>query len=175
LVTTPLLVYSPLVSQSLARVVFCQETDYRATLIILALEAWKAEHGQLPDRLEELVGSELDALPVDPLYARPFLYYPHGFSGFSDQPFLWSASNQNLEDRKNNSDPKIFMGFGDDVPQPVTLRPDGLPVDKNRFPYSDRFPYDRNDSSGQPVHGPIIDVIRAGHAYPIPQAAEKQP
>jgi hypothetical protein len=76
--TTPLVKHSPLTSQWIGRIQVREETDYRATVIVMALNAWKAEHGELPDRLEQLVGSELDRLPLDPLFALPFQYYPRG-------------------------------------------------------------------------------------------------
>ena len=37
------------------------ETDYRAALIILALEAWKLQHGGLPAGLDLLLERELPA------------------------------------------------------------------------------------------------------------------
>jgi hypothetical protein len=166
--TTPLVEHSALVSQSLAWFVLGQETDYHATLILLALEAWRAEHGQLPEKLDELVGSELDALPLDPLCARPFLYYPHGFAdlptnGWSqspsagvfykpptNQPFLWSALSKT----------------GD--PQQIGVRPDDFPGGDEEFPYCFIAP------SGQRMRGPEADVLRYGTGYLIPQT-EKQP
>ena len=75
--TTPLV--QPRFAQfSLPWYAVARETNYRATLIILALEAWKREHGHLPDTLEKLVGAGLDRVPLDPLYAYSFLYYPTG-------------------------------------------------------------------------------------------------
>ena len=83
--TTPLVEQSPLVRHWLAWLMVCQETDYRATLIILALEAWRIEHGSLPHELDELVGHGLEKVPLDPLKAQPFVY---GWGlAQSNQPF----------------------------------------------------------------------------------------
>jgi hypothetical protein len=50
----------------------------RGTLLLLALEAYRLGHGELPASLDNLVGSGLDALPHDPYSGRPFCYYPLG-------------------------------------------------------------------------------------------------
>jgi hypothetical protein len=54
------------------------EVRRRIARLRLALAAWRAEHGELPETLDELVGKELDSLPVDPFTGRPFLYRPKG-------------------------------------------------------------------------------------------------
>jgi hypothetical protein len=66
------------------------ETRRRATRIILALEAWKAEHGKLPQSLDELVGAGLDRLPVDPYTGQPFRYFPEGLT-LPEDPTLASS------------------------------------------------------------------------------------
>ena len=76
LVNTPLVAESSLSRRSIARLMLSQETDYRATLIILALEAWRIEHRSLPQELDELVGDGLKTVPLDPLNAIPFDYQP---------------------------------------------------------------------------------------------------
>ncbi len=54
------------------------ETRRRAVLVHLALAGWAAEHGALPERLEDLVGPFLKHLPLDPYAANPFEYFPQG-------------------------------------------------------------------------------------------------
>jgi ABC-type transport system involved in multi-copper enzyme maturation permease subunit len=58
------------------------ETDRRVTRLVLALEAWRLEHGQLPESLEVLTGPGPDhyfrQLPVDPTTGKPFRYFPTG-------------------------------------------------------------------------------------------------
>ena len=75
------------------------ETQRRVTRSLLALEAWKLEHGDLPQSLEALRGKYLERPPVDPFGGEPFHYYPKGVEfAFRDArgnaigprtPFLW--------------------------------------------------------------------------------------
>jgi hypothetical protein len=65
---------------TLAETVLAIETARNATRAILALEAWKHDHGGLPKRLEQLVGPYLDRLPLDPCSGEPFHYLPDGLS-----------------------------------------------------------------------------------------------
>jgi ABC-type transport system involved in multi-copper enzyme maturation permease subunit len=58
------------------------ETQRRATRLILALEAWKLEHGGLPGSLQELRGKYLGQLPVDPYAGGPFRYEPKGLPNY---------------------------------------------------------------------------------------------
>jgi hypothetical protein len=55
------------------------ETYRRATRLILALEAWKLEHRELPKSLDELEDKYLDKVPVDPYTGKAFGYGPTGF------------------------------------------------------------------------------------------------
>ena len=53
------------------------EVARRALIQILALRSWQVQHGgRLPDRLAELVPSELDRLPADPYTNNAFGYIP---------------------------------------------------------------------------------------------------
>ena len=55
------------------------ESSRRATLLVLALEAYRLEHGELPATyLRELQPSYLNPLPNDPYSGREFLYFPRG-------------------------------------------------------------------------------------------------
>ena len=54
------------------------ETYRRATRLILALEAWKLDHGGLPQSLNELRGKYFDQVPVDPRTGDAFQYEPKG-------------------------------------------------------------------------------------------------
>jgi hypothetical protein len=56
------------------------ETYRRATRLILALEAWKLDHGGLPESLGDLKGKYLDQLPVDPYTGGAFRYEPKGLA-----------------------------------------------------------------------------------------------
>ena len=81
----------------------------RGVRLSLLLEAWKLRHGSLPKTLDELVGPDLDRLPIDPYTGAPFRYVRDGvgiplrwdiyvgssyfFSGkiAAKVPFIWSA------------------------------------------------------------------------------------
>ena len=90
-----------------ARMCVDTATQRRATCLVLALTAWKLEHGQLPDTLDELVGSYLTKLRPDPHTGEPFRYFRQGIpiaiteTNSADdepvdlvsagQPFVWST------------------------------------------------------------------------------------
>ena len=57
----------------------------RATLIVLALQGWRLEHGALPETLSELAPTWFAQVPVDPMTGMPFQYYPNGLS----EPTTW--------------------------------------------------------------------------------------
>ncbi len=46
--------------------------------LLLALQAWRLEHGQLPESLQELVGVYFERLPRDPFSGEDFRYFPQG-------------------------------------------------------------------------------------------------
>lgn len=90
-----------------------REAERRAALQILAIAAWKLEHGELPTTLDALVGKRLNELPADPFAddRAPFRYFPDGLpvamkrvnSGpvvreetvlEANVPFLWSLGPQ---------------------------------------------------------------------------------
>ena len=62
------------------------ETSRRATCLLLAIEAWKLQHGSLPKTLDQLVGPCLDRLPVDPYSGVSFRYFRDGLPA----SFEWS-------------------------------------------------------------------------------------
>jgi len=47
-------------------------------LLLLALEAYRLERGELPQSLDDLVGPYFDALPRDPYSGYAFSYFPAG-------------------------------------------------------------------------------------------------
>jgi len=96
----------------------------RATLLTIALEAWKVEHGGLPDRLEQLVGTYLAELPQDPWNGSNFGYRPEGFPNDvhfygqtvdADEPLLWSvgALDGRIEARENKAGKRFFIALSD--------------------------------------------------------------
>ncbi len=54
------------------------EAQRRATLLTLALQAYRLEHGQLPESIEAIEGEFFDELPRDPYSGRDFVYFPDG-------------------------------------------------------------------------------------------------
>jgi ABC-type transport system involved in multi-copper enzyme maturation permease subunit len=52
------------------------EGYHRAARLVLALDAWKLDHGKLPRSLDELRGKYLDELPVSPFTGTKFRYSP---------------------------------------------------------------------------------------------------
>jgi len=108
------------VAESIAKEYVHTVTRRRTTLILLAVEAWRLEHGQLPDKLEDLVGPYLEQLPTDPYSRGAFSWFPRGHAlpiywslpddtrplfqragENAEEPFLWSAG------------PRVFNFFGD--------------------------------------------------------------
>jgi hypothetical protein len=67
------------------------EESRRATLIVLALEAYRVEHGRLPATLSDLVGQFLPKLPLDPYSSREFHYFPEGIPQLP-----WEADSADL-------------------------------------------------------------------------------
>jgi hypothetical protein len=61
-----------------AREVIEFEARRRGTLLVLALQAYRLEHGELPKSLSDLVGPQLDRLPLDPYSGEEFRYFPNG-------------------------------------------------------------------------------------------------
>jgi hypothetical protein len=55
------------------------EASRRGTMLVLALEAYRLEHGKLPESLDALVAEYFDKLPRDPYSGRDFVYFPQGF------------------------------------------------------------------------------------------------
>jgi hypothetical protein len=62
------------------------ETARQAARLVLALDAWKLQHGSLPKSLDQLVGPYLNRLPVDPYSGAPFRYFREGLG----IPLTWN-------------------------------------------------------------------------------------
>jgi hypothetical protein len=102
------------------------ETHRRVMRSLMALEAWKLDHGRLPESLEELRGKYVDRLPVDPFRGRLFRYYRSGVR-FSlrdtrgrtiepGRPFLWGPTEHSLA--MVRSEVPSEGGLADSVPSP---------------------------------------------------------
>ena len=99
-------------------------TRRRAIRMLLALEGWKAEHGELPNSLDELVGAYLDSLPEDPFTRETFRYFPkglaapvvqtggHGMPAFTldaESPFIWSGGIRVRPRRSDDSSSPAYF------------------------------------------------------------------
>ena len=93
---------------------FTSEINFRrATHLLMALEAWKSDHhGELPERLNQLVGPYLEKLPLDPFTGRDYVYEPRGVDPpdrfrrnwpFA-KPFIWSPGENVRRDTPARSD-----------------------------------------------------------------------
>jgi hypothetical protein len=83
------------------------EKYHRATQLVLAIEAWKLDHGRLPDSLDQLTGKYIERLPVDPYDGRQFGYYPKGTS----KRLEWNI-NYNAEENLRVIEPgQPFVGW----------------------------------------------------------------
>jgi ABC-type transport system involved in multi-copper enzyme maturation permease subunit len=143
----------------------------RGTMIVLALQAYRLEHSQLPDSLDELVGSYLDKLPVDPYSGYSFVYFPKGLpeprtpleevelqraQPYSSrlqlgEPGIWSTGPQLLAEAVSayDYDPAL----------------DVIPVSrKEAIQYRDR-PYYPNQALGEIL--PSYIAWAKGHWFPI--------
>ncbi|HEX4143331.1 MAG TPA: ABC transporter permease [Pirellulales bacterium] len=193
--TTPLVQTSAFADPSFVWFVLCRETNHRATLIILALEAWKLEHGQLPDSLDDLAGSLLDVVPLDPRFAQPFLYYPAGVPAVpppaASEPRPPAAGELLAQQRRGwqpgpinatalalnwvypafmSGRPFLWSALNQDqYAQPVDLRRDITA----QWGYCRE--YGGQDNVAHPDPRFALDVLAAGHAYLVPQTGDEQP
>ena len=132
------------------------ETARNATRMILALEAWKRDHGGLPKRLEELVGLYLDRLPLDPCSGESFHYLPAGLNsplrgGLA--PLGWSAK------AAIPVKTPLVWSIGRDV------RKNGAPSSEDLIDQ-----YEIEDYQGSGWHRALsdCDVWQSGWPFPIP-------
>ncbi len=93
---------------------FAREINVRrATRLLMALEAWRVDHhGELPERLDQLVGPYLNRLPLDPYTSRDYVYEPQGVAPPDKfrrnwplaKPFIWSPGENVRPDTPALSD-----------------------------------------------------------------------
>lgn len=92
------------------------ENHRRATLILLALQAYKSERGNYPKTLDDLAGTYFDRVPVDPYSGQPYQYFPEGLKAWMRGPgmdfqllssgmvksFIWSTSPEIIVSQPNS-------------------------------------------------------------------------
>ncbi len=141
---------------TLAERVLAIETARNATRVILALEAWKRDHGGLPKRLEELVAPYFDRLPLDPCSGKPFHYLPDGLN----IPLRWGRS------------PFSSAAKAAIPPKTPLVWSIGTDVRKNGAPSSEDLvdQYEIEDYQGSGWHKAMseCDVWQSGWPFPIP-------
>jgi ABC-type transport system involved in multi-copper enzyme maturation permease subunit len=91
-IDVPPLLYGPL-HEILADQFASLINGARATPVILALQAWRLEHGNLPKKLDELVGPYLSYLPNDPFSGAPYFYYPEGLRIPNSERYYYRPAN----------------------------------------------------------------------------------
>jgi hypothetical protein len=109
----------------LADDVLSVENRRRATVIVLALEAWKAKHGKLPRTLDELVGAYLDKLPLDPYSGGPYRYVTWNSAGGGNFGITDGATYPEVPPGEV-VDHYLFSEQPTVAPQ--ALKPNGVPV-----------------------------------------------
>jgi len=144
----------------------------------LALIAWRLQHEQLPQSLEQLNGSPFATLPVDAYTGRPFVYFPQGVAEeVWDVPFGGSG---------------LMMGETAEVGESDVERkpPKGRVVRSTPFLWSpgervSYVPETGRGTVGSPqasdfrnLQGRTLteqDLLHEGVRYPIPTAQQQQP
>ncbi|HEX3602082.1 MAG TPA: hypothetical protein VHU84_18150 [Lacipirellulaceae bacterium] len=114
-----------------------QDTKLDLIRLAAALAVFRAEHGNYPAKLEELVPTVLEKLPADLYNAKPFLYKPIGGSFL-----LYSAGENGIDDGGSNIVRHIFEGqeydFDDEsappLPQPIPASADDIAIRVPRLP-----------------------------------------
>ena len=77
-----------------------------ATKIVLALEAWKLEHGELPESLDELADAYPGQMPKPSLNDSHFRLFPKGLTS----PAVVERSGWDEENTIPSGTPFIWMG-----------------------------------------------------------------
>ncbi|MCK4850630.1 MAG: hypothetical protein KAT11_04720 [Phycisphaerae bacterium] len=98
---------------------YAGQADHQAVQTIVALLRYKADHGQFPDKLDQLVPQYLKAVPLDPFGPGPLTYKRQ------DDDFLLYSLSFNFEDHGGQHNKEAFRNkkeSGDYVfwpPEPV--------------------------------------------------------
>ena len=88
------------------------------TRLAAALAVYRAEHGAYPQKLDELVPSVLDKLPVDLYHAKPFIY-----KRIDDGYLLYTAGENGQDDGGSNEQMSKFEGREIEAPADPDAQP----------------------------------------------------
>ncbi len=127
------------------------ETQRRGTRLLLALEAWKLEHGRLPTTLDDLTGRYLDEVPVDPCSGKPFGYVAEGLPVSLTWSVFYSGVHRQLE-----SGTPLFWSEGEGG---MVLGPDGQRYSLRQI---------ADGKLGPPVPEVQYKAWRSGWLFPVP-------
>jgi len=83
------------------------EAQKRGTMIVLAIAAYRLEHGELPKSLSDLRGDYFQRWPLDPYSGYEFRYFPEGIPSDGTEE---SKDPSVLEIRMRDGGPTIFPG-----------------------------------------------------------------
>jgi hypothetical protein len=121
------------------------EAERRATIIVLAVEAYRLDHGALPHSLDELAPDYLPKVPLDPYSGFAFNYYPKGISPPRD-----SAEKHSL-DRAAGYD-------GDDAGFPLEFNRPGIWSTGQRLTPLTEISNESDQSGDAAAHGALFVV-----------------
>jgi hypothetical protein len=125
------------------------ETERRATRLVMALEAWKLDHGKLPNSLDEVQGKYLAQIPVDLVWGQPLRYFPQGLP-FPPRP-----------EAQTPPEPKVRPG------QPCIVAPFGWVTDQPGFPVLE-MRGGRREFDLLPPPPTAEQLAESGWVFPIP-------
>lgn len=143
----------------------------------LALIAWRLQHEQLPQSLEQLNGSPFATLPIDAYTGRPFVYFPEGVAEeVWDVPFGGSGLMMGETAEVGESDVERKPPKGRVVRSTPFLWSPGEHVryvpETGRGTVGSPRASDFQDHQGRTLTDQ--DLLRQGVRYPIP-AIQQQP
>ncbi len=152
-------------------------TRRRAVRLILALEAWRLDHGRLPESLEPLVGTYLDQMPLDPSTGQPFGYFPDGVPEIMIY-LHWSFDEDDVSEKLKANTPLVWslaMTYG--PPQQYTVLGNDHPLVarylKDRMEYFPEYGQVEGRDDHWPIGWPFL--IPAPTAIPTPTAEANTP
>jgi hypothetical protein len=135
------------------------ETHRRVACLILAMEAWRLEHGSLPKKQEELVGAYLTQLPLDPFSGQPFWYFPDGYN-------VVCGGQTNIAKGQNLSPSAPFVwSYGEEVYRSFSGK---LPSQEDFNGNLQRFGRDRSQRIETKA-----ELLEHGWVFPIPAPVAK--
>jgi hypothetical protein len=144
-------------NEDVARGYAAAENYRRAIRIVLALQAWKLEHGASPKSLDELVGPYFEKLPNDPFSGEAYCYFPEGIKDWMGGPGmnfeLSSPGNGKPVVWSTDIRIKLKLRSGDDL--------------MHKYLIYDPQVYNYNGVYWREPHS-LYDVLSHGRCFPMP-------